>query len=96
MTKQEKTAQSKWHFLRKHALKKHSSLVHTMLQPSSFTDETRSLYNHLYMKNLFPVSASFYVPPLNQMSISKAQGAEGHCRYEAETANYHLAGIFVL
>lgn len=32
----------------------------------------------------------------DQMSISKAQGAEGHCQYGAETANYHSVGIILL
>lgn len=60
--------------------------------------------SHLQMKQeariiiceLVPCFCFFLYDLPNQMSISKAQGAEGHCQYGAETANYYSAGTFLL
>ena len=73
-----------------------SSLDHTLLQTISFADETGRLYNHLCLTNFFPHFWFFLRDLPNQMSISKARGAEGHCQYEGEAAHYHSAGILLL
>lgn len=82
-------------------------LKESYTQKKNHTKSSRPHSAHLQMKReariitrvygeLVPHFCFFLRDLPNQLSISKAQGAEGHCQYEAEAANYYSAGIFLL